>query len=148
MAETLKTETESMRATAELLEKARGVLEKAVADVANSSASPAAESDMDEAKTFMTDERTARNQLAEYLTRTADGAGGYTSAMTSIATVYSTHSHTSVERIQALLKQDDGPVPIRGGFVDWSYALQYQHDHPGDFQRNEGLGGPPPKEGN
>lgn len=148
MAETLETETESMRATAELLEKARGVLERAVADVANSSASPAAESEMEEAQVFMTDERTGRNQLAEYLTRTADGAGGYKSAVESIATTYANHSHTSVERIQALLKQDDGPAPIRSGFVDWTYALQYQRDHPGDFQRSPGLGGPPAKGGN
>ena len=148
MGETLETETESMRATAELLEKAHGVLEKAVADVANYSASPAAESDMKEAQEFMTDERTGRNQLADYLTRTADGAGGYGSAMRSITTIYANHSHTSVERIKALLKEHEGPVPIRGGFVDWSYALQYQHDHPGDFQLTPGLGGPPAKDGN
>jgi hypothetical protein len=141
MEDTLETETRSMLATSKILSDAHGTLEQAVANVANFAVSPAAEKGspaavmpMDEATKFMENERTARNQLAEYLTRTADGAGGYTTAMNSIATIYDTHSRTSEERIRALLKADEGRVPIRGGFVDWSRGLQYQHDHPNDFK--------------
>ena len=143
----LEAETEGMRASADLLGRAQSGFDTALGDIANFSASPAAEMDMDEAKQFMADERTARNQLAEYMTRTSNGAAGYKSAVDSITTSYVHHSDVSVQRIQSLLKQQDGQVPIRGGFVDWTYAIQYQRDHPGQFPRNPQLGGPQPKAG-
>ncbi|MFI5736311.1 hypothetical protein ACIA49_39720 [Kribbella sp. NPDC051587] len=144
---TLEAETEGMRAASEALGKAQGEFDTALADVTNYSASDAAEMDLKEAQEFMVNERTARNQLAEYMTRTSNGAAGYKSAVDSITTSYTNHSNVSVQRIQALLKQQDGPVPIRGGFVDWTYALQYQHDHPDKFPLPPELGGPQPKAG-
>ncbi|MFC9687718.1 hypothetical protein ACFTSF_04210 [Kribbella sp. NPDC056951] len=148
MPETLEAETRAMGAAAQLLGQAQSALDQKVAEIANFAVSPAAEMEMQEAKDFMTDERTGRNQLADYLTRTSDGAGGYKGAVDAVTTIYANHSHTSEQRILALLKKEEGPVPIRGGFVDWTPALEYQQDHPGDFQRNPQFAGPPAAAGN
>ena len=70
------------------------------------------------------------------------------STLEEVTTIYANHSHTSEQRILALLKKEEGQVPIRGGFVDWTPALEYQRDHPGDFQRNPRFVDPPAGGGN
>ncbi|MET7282298.1 hypothetical protein ABZS29_28980 [Kribbella sp. NPDC005582] len=137
------------------METARGQLERAktafdskLTAAGKASASPAATTQLEEANKFMADERTARNDLGEYMTRVSDGAGGYVAAVTEITRAYTDHNNISVARIRALTKQFDGPVVIRPAFDDWRNALEYQANHEREFPLNPQFVDPPVPGGN
>jgi hypothetical protein len=97
--------------------------------VAQDSASPAAAGTMDEGKTFMRDERSARELLAQYMTKTSQGLTGYESTMMALDREHDGLVSANITRLKALLRPTDGAVRTDGIF-DWRNAVAHQIANP------------------
>ncbi|WP_328333232.1 hypothetical protein OHA70_16035 [Kribbella sp. NBC_00382] len=91
----------------------------AMGRVASTAPAAAPQGGTDESKVFMTQERQARDTLAQYLTQTSQGFHGYQTAVASISDKYGHLLAVTTARMNALLKPSDHAVPTNPVFTLW-----------------------------
>jgi hypothetical protein len=80
---------------------------------------------MEEGKAFMRDERSARELLVQFMTKTSDGLTGYQSAMGALDREHQGLVSLNTTRLKTLLLPTEGAVRNDGVF-DWRDAVAHQ----------------------
>ncbi|MEV8378396.1 hypothetical protein AB0P21_37000 [Kribbella sp. NPDC056861] len=92
---------------------------------ADKSASPAAAGAMEEGRQFMTQERQARDTLAQFMSQTSEGLHGYQTAVGAISQEYNNLIALNNTTMNALLQPGKTPAAVNPIF-NWPDVLQRQ----------------------